>query len=107
MNWDHAVSWGRRVWVSVSDIGRVGHTESDGWPTGIEKNRKRVSCGLAWVVVRQKHTCVTNRHARHPSHPMPLALILPRGDVVCMLHVCMCVYMYVCVYVCMYLLNCT
>ena len=24
MNWDHAVSWGRGVWVSVSDIGRVG-----------------------------------------------------------------------------------
>ena len=22
--WDHAVSWGGRVWVSVSDIGRVG-----------------------------------------------------------------------------------
>ena len=22
--WDHAVSWGRGVWVSVSDIGRVG-----------------------------------------------------------------------------------
>ena len=32
MNWDHAVSWGRGVWVSVSDIGRVGW----GWPTGIE-----------------------------------------------------------------------
>ena len=27
MNWDHAVSWGRGVWVSVSDIGRVGQTE--------------------------------------------------------------------------------
>ena len=24
MIWDHAVSWGRGVWVSVSDIGRVG-----------------------------------------------------------------------------------
>ena len=24
MNWDHAVSWVRGVWVSVSDIGRVG-----------------------------------------------------------------------------------
>ena len=24
MNWDHAASWGRGVWVSVSDIGRVG-----------------------------------------------------------------------------------
>ena len=24
MNWDHAVSWGWGVWVSVSDIGRVG-----------------------------------------------------------------------------------
>ena len=32
MNWDHAVSWGRGVLVSVSDIGRVG----SGWPTGIE-----------------------------------------------------------------------
>ena len=30
MNWDHAVSWGRGVWVSVSDIGRVG----SGWPLG-------------------------------------------------------------------------
>ena len=28
MNWDHAVSWGWGVWVSVSDIGRVG----SGWP---------------------------------------------------------------------------
>ena len=28
MNWDHAVSWSRGVWVSVSDIGRVG----SGWP---------------------------------------------------------------------------
>ena len=27
MNWDHAVSWGRGVWVSVSDIGRVGQPE--------------------------------------------------------------------------------
>ena len=24
MNWDHAVSWGRRAWVSVSDDVRVG-----------------------------------------------------------------------------------
>ena len=40
MNWDHAVSWGRRVWVSVSDIGRVEHTGSGGWPTGIEKTQK-------------------------------------------------------------------
>ena len=24
MNWDHAVSWGRGVWVSVGNIGRVG-----------------------------------------------------------------------------------
>ena len=30
MNWDHAVSWGRGVWVSVSDIGRVGSV----WPLG-------------------------------------------------------------------------
>ena len=30
MNWDHAVRWGRGVWVSVSDIGRVG----SGWPLG-------------------------------------------------------------------------
>ena len=30
MNWDHAVSWGWGVWVSVSDIGRVG----SGWPLG-------------------------------------------------------------------------
>ena len=37
MNWDHAVSWGREAWVSVSDIGRVGHTGGGGWPTGIEK----------------------------------------------------------------------
>ena len=34
MNWDHAVSWGKGVWVSVSDVGRVGHTGSGGWPTG-------------------------------------------------------------------------
>ena len=27
MNWDHAVSWGRGVWVSVSDIFRVGQPE--------------------------------------------------------------------------------
>ena len=30
MKWDHAVSWSRGVWVSVSDIGRVG----SGWPLG-------------------------------------------------------------------------
>ena len=34
MNWDHAVSWGWGVWVSVSDIGRVG----SGWP---RQNRAR------------------------------------------------------------------
>ena len=28
LNWNHAVSWGWGVWVSVSDIGRVGL----GWP---------------------------------------------------------------------------
>ena len=27
MNWDLAVSWGREVWVSVSDIGRIGQPE--------------------------------------------------------------------------------
>ena len=27
MNWGHAVSWGRGVWVSVSDIDRVGQPE--------------------------------------------------------------------------------
>ena len=27
MNWDHAVSWGRGVWVSVSDIGWIGQPE--------------------------------------------------------------------------------
>ena len=27
MNWDHAVNWGRGVWVSVSDIGRVGQPD--------------------------------------------------------------------------------
>ena len=32
MNWDHAVSWGKGVWVSVSNIDRVG----SGWPTGVE-----------------------------------------------------------------------
>ena len=40
MNWDHAVSWGRGVWVRVSDTDRVRHTGSGGWPTGIEKNQK-------------------------------------------------------------------
>ena len=40
MNWDHAVSWGRGLWVSVSDIGRIGHTGSGGWPIGIEKKHK-------------------------------------------------------------------
>ena len=33
MNWDHAVSWGSGVWVSVSDIGRVG----SGWPLEVKK----------------------------------------------------------------------
>ena len=67
MNWDHAVNWGRGVWVSVSDIGRVGYTGSGGWPIGIEKkNRKRVSCCLSWVVVRQNHPRVVNRRA--PPH---------------------------------------
>ena len=65
MTWDHAVSWGRGVWVS--DVGRVGHTGSGGWPAGIAKPpRKRVSCCLAWVVVRQNHPCVVNRCA--PLH---------------------------------------
>ena len=67
MNWDHAVNWGRGVWVSVSvsDIGRVGRTGSGGWPTGIKKkNRKRVSCCLAWGVVPQNHPCVVNRRTR-------------------------------------------
>ena len=27
MHWDHAASWGRGVWVSVSDNGRVGQPE--------------------------------------------------------------------------------
>ena len=47
MNWDHAVSCGRGVWVSVSDIGRVGHTGSGGWPTGIEK--KKNECPAVWM----------------------------------------------------------
>ena len=32
MNWDLAVSWGRGVWVSVSDIGRVGQPELEQSP---------------------------------------------------------------------------
>ena len=57
----------------------------------------RLSCDHGWVRsgsvnVRKQH----NRAIRpcHPSHSMPLALILPRGGGVC---VCVCVY----------LLNCT
>ena len=45
MNWDPAVSWGRGVWVSVSDIGRVG----SGWPTGIETYPLMALYFLDWV----------------------------------------------------------
>ena len=47
MNWDHAVSWGRTNWVSVSNIGQVGHTGSGGWPTGIEKTENE--CLAVWL----------------------------------------------------------
>ena len=66
MNWDHAVSWGRGVWVSVSDIGRVGQPELVVGQPELKKNIKRVSCCLAWVVVRQNHPCVINR-LTHPG----------------------------------------
>ena len=46
MNWDHTVSWGRGVWVSVSDIGRVGQPELVVSQPELKKNRKRVSCCL-------------------------------------------------------------
>ena len=63
MNWDHEVSWGRRVWVWVSDIGRVGHTGSGGWPIKIEKKTENecLAIWLGWWF--DKNTCVTNRRA--------------------------------------------
>ena len=65
MNWDHAVSWGRGVWVlSASDIGRVGRPELVVGQPELKKPRKRVSCCLAWVVVRQNHPSVVNRRAQ-------------------------------------------
>ena len=33
---------------------------------------------------------ITEQSGRHPSHYMPIALILPRGD---------CIYVYVCMYI--------
>ena len=72
----------------------------------------RLSCDHGWIrsgsVNVRKQQQQHNHAIRpcHPSHSMPLALILPRGDQ-CM-YVCTYVLcMYVCMYVCMYLLNCT
>ena len=67
MNWDHAVRWGSGVWVSVSDIGRVGQPELVVGQPELEKPRKRVSCSLAWVMVRQNHPCVVKRRAPSSS----------------------------------------
>ena len=48
MNWDHAASWGRGVWVSVSDIGRVGQTELVvGQPE--LKNKQKNECLAVWL----------------------------------------------------------
>ena len=41
MNWDHAVSWGREVWVSVSDIARVGQPELRHKTTHIRRDETR------------------------------------------------------------------
>ena len=60
MNWDHAINWGRGVWVSVSDVGRVDQPEVLIGQPELKKNRKRVSGCLGWVVVRQNHRCVVN-----------------------------------------------
>ena len=63
----------------------------------------RLSCDHGWIrsgsvnVRKQQQQQQHNRANRpcHPSHSMPLALILPRGD------------QCECVCVCVYLLNCT
>ena len=45
MNWDHAVSWGRGVWVSVSDIGRVGQPELKQFPQAT-RGKKNICCAV-------------------------------------------------------------
>ena len=68
MNWDHAASWGRGVWLSVSDIGRVGQPELViSQPELKKKQKNQVSCCLAWVGVRQNHPYVVNRRAPAPG----------------------------------------
>ena len=55
MNWDHAVSWGWGVWVSVSDIGRVG----SGWPLG------RVGQPVLQLALRQNRTRDAHKISPH------------------------------------------
>ena len=45
MNWDLAVSWGRGVGVSVSDIGRVGQPELKQSPQAT-RGKKTLCCAV-------------------------------------------------------------
>ena len=49
MNWDHGISWGSGVWVSVSDIGRVGHTGSGGVGPPELKKTPENECLAVWL----------------------------------------------------------
>ena len=62
MNWDHAVSWGCGVWVSVSDIGRVG----SGWPlgrVGQDKTEPETHTKSAHTVLRPSAAAMNWDHA--------------------------------------------
>ena len=72
MNWDHAVSWGRGSGLALAILVGLAKTEMMVGQPELKKIKKRVSCYLAWVVVRQNHPCVANRRVLHSSHPVVL-----------------------------------
>ena len=46
MDWDHAVSWGRRVWFALAILVGLALPEVVGWPTEIEKKTQKTRVSL-------------------------------------------------------------
>ena len=63
MNYDHAVSWGRGVWVSVSDINRVGQLELVVGQPELKKKQKKTSVLLFGLGGGSTESCVVNRRS--------------------------------------------
>ena len=81
MNWNHAVSWGgvEGFGLALTILVGLATPEVVVSQPKLKKYRKRVSCCLAWVVVRQNHPCVVNRRVLQCKEIRVQSMVLNSG----------------------------